>query len=73
MRLFFLYQKGAWVQKAEDYGLMGSHCFHEGHIYGERSTALSHSHSADLLKASVIDVPVLRAGDTVVNKTEKVV
>ena len=40
--IFFLYQKGAWVQKAEDSGLMGSHCFqknsHEGffHIYGER-------------------------------------
>ena len=46
--IFFLYQKGAWVQKAEDSGLMGSHCFqknpHEGffHIYGERSSALSH-------------------------------
>lgn len=46
--IFFLYQKGAWVQKAEDSGLMGSHCFqknsHEGffHIYRERSSALSH-------------------------------
>ena len=45
--IFFLYQKGAWVQKAEDSGLMGSHCFqknsHEGffHIYGERRQ-LSH-------------------------------
>lgn len=52
---------------------MGSHCFHEGPVYGERSMALSHIHSADILKASVTDVPVLRAGDIVVNKAEKVV